>query len=139
MHKSNRRERRAEKFKNAKVVLVPDSSAKSSPKTTLLAWLRSGGISSILLGGFGLMRTFYLPSVVAIYLGFLLLSLDALCEKLHILFKAAIIVSLASLAVLFTKDVVVHKSPMQYEYRVIGGDELEMSIRNDSLEDDYRS
>jgi hypothetical protein len=135
--KPNRRERRATKFGDPKANPIPQISEGARPKTAFLAWIRGGGISAILLGGFGLMKTFYLPSVIAIYVGLSLLSIDALYEKLQVFLKACIIICLLGIGALFTRAVVLHKSPMQYEYRVIGSDELEMSIRNDSLEDDY--
>jgi hypothetical protein len=100
-------------------------------------WFGRIGGPAILLGGVGFMKIFYIPSVIAVYLGLGVLTGDALCEKMPRFAKAFCVFAALALGYSFTKAVVLHKDPMQYGYRVIGSDELEMSIRNDSLEDDY--
>lgn len=136
LRKPNRRERRAAQLVKTEPHQhqIPQ---KSESKTNLLAWLRSCGFGAVLLGGLGLMKTFYLPSVIGIYVGLSLFCLDALFEKLQTVWKVTILATLIFLGITFTYAVVLHKSPMQYGYRFVDNDEVEMSIRNDSLEDDY--
>jgi hypothetical protein len=103
---------------------------------SVLGWFRTAGLVSILLGSAGLIKTFYLPSVLAIYSGLALLAIDCLFEKLRSLFKFAIIGMLLSLAAVFTQSVTLRKNPMQYQYSVYKNG-LDLVLRNDSMTDDY--
>lgn len=121
----------------SRFIFITEREANESEKhPRLIRWFRSIGLISILFGGLGLMKTFYATSVIAIYAGICLLALDVFYEDLHLLMKCLSVIALLVLATLFTKAVVLHKSPMQYEYR-IDQSQLELEIENDSQEDDY--
>lgn len=101
------------------VVAPTDAVPPGQPekKTTVRSWLRGVGIAAILLGGLGLMQTFFWPSVIAIYSGVLVLSVDVLFEHFESRwFKFVVYLFAALFTYSFTKYVVLHDDPMLISY-----------------------
>jgi len=107
------------------------------PPSTVLVWMRSVGAASILLGGLGLMQTFFLPSVIAIYFGLALLLLDAYKENFRLVVRGLIMLTLVAAAILFTTNVTLRESPIFAVYRMVDG-KLDIIITNASASDDYQ-
>lgn len=131
---SNRRQRRAAQFGPPPMKLCAEEPpAHSNP----VEWLRGVGAATLVLGlAGGWMKMFYLLSVAAIYLGLCLLVIDALYEKLALPIKTIFVSAIFAIAALFTFVVVMHKNPMQYEYKIYANG-IELDIRNESTVDDY--
>lgn len=119
----NRRERRARQVQEAKLRESKQTSTnlplvdnqelpEHTTRSTILTWCRSLGIASILLGGFGVIQEFFLPSAIVVYLGFMLLLIDLWYENfdghtwVRWPFTLALIVGMVafSVAVVFRSD-----------------------------------
>lgn len=117
-----------------------ESVSPKPPKRTTLVWLRSVGAGSICLGGLGLMQTFFWPSIAALYIGVILLTLDLLfVEKFDTArwVKSVIFCAILVLAGIFAKAVVFRRAPLGAVYRT-RGDVLEVYLTNES-DDDYEN
>jgi hypothetical protein len=113
-------------------------SVKPATPSAALKWLRGVGMASILFGGFGVMQTFFWPSVIAIYAGFLLLLIDLYLEDFYprAWTKIPLAAGMLVLAILFTKVVVLRGETVIAVYRVVNG-RLDVIVQN-VTGDDYQ-
>jgi hypothetical protein len=102
----------------------------------LIRWLATAGL--LLVGGVGVMQHFFWPSVVAFYVGLILLASCLFLQKMNRRFRYASLSLIVVVGVSFDFYVLQHKSPMSYGYLVTNG-HVELVIRNDSAEDDYQN
>jgi hypothetical protein len=107
-------------------------------RSSVRSYLRGTGISAILLGGLGLLQPFYLPSVIAIYSGILLLAVDVTLEKISPLFKSVAIVILVLFGAALTHFVVLWKDPLSILYNPGKDGTIYLNVLN-STDDDFRS
>lgn len=114
-----------------------DANEKKSSLQAAILWLRGVGFSSIALGGFGLMQTFFSLSVGAVYFGFAVLLADLWVEKFKLAVKIGLVASILVGAFFFTKIVVVRSAPLSVGSLLANG-ELDVIVQNMSAEDDYQ-
>jgi hypothetical protein len=128
----------------AKKLPKPLRPVETSPSETeyrpssVRSYLRGIGAASVLLGAIGVLQTFYLPSVIAVYSGLLLLVVDAVLERLIPFFKIVVILILISLGVAFTHFVVLWEDPLTIIYQTGKDGTVYVSLFN-KTSDDFRS
>lgn len=106
-------------------------------KATFRSWVKASGLASILLGGLGLMPTFFVPSVIAIYSGLLVLAVDIFFENIRTILRVAVVLFLVGIAIAFTKTVVLRRDPIDIYYmkNLGGSDSIDIMIKNNTVDD----
>ncbi len=126
-------ENRIERAKQSiHAVMFPASDSRGS-----LSWIARSGVAAILLGGLGLMQTFFWPSIIAVYVGVLLLLVDLWNHRSSRAFKIAVSGAMSIGLVLFSIFVVFRREPIRVSYAISQDGTVNAYVVNPTA-DDYR-
>jgi hypothetical protein len=112
---------------------------RKTSKPSVLAWLRGSGIASILLGCFGLMQTFFWPSVILVFAGLTVLFIDLWFERFNKWIRWMLMFFIFCVAFSFNYGVVLHKGPLDLSVSHEGESKRVTLIVRNNTDDDYRS